>query len=239
MVFLGTLSLLCVACRPSEPAVYVPPPPSDLEANIEFKSYAAHGFPEQDAYVETHQGSRLVMRFDSTNPGVEPETASLIFRRSVFGSATARPHDPYKTLKVPDTTEKGRPIGVALVTWDFAHAWASYESRAGEATLQADFGGLIRGGTYSLWCVRMSTKAVVQKPCSIALPPIVADHRGDAEVQLSFPAMPDSTTETGSWLMLAYHSDGHQEPLEHGFGLHTHAQVLARLPQPAELRPAY
>ncbi len=105
-----------------------------------------------------------------------------------------------------------------------------------------DFWKLMRGGTYSLWCIRMSETGITEKPCVEAGQPgnpVTMDGRGETRLEVSFPALPDTSTQTGSWIGLAFHSDGHQHAIPDDFGKTTHMQLLWKLPTLAEIRPAY
>lgn len=243
--FTALLTLLVLsACAKASvvEAPVAPPRPSDLSAKMTFKSYLSLGFPEQDVYVEQVQGSHTVERF-AVRQLANPSNMTKTFERTVFTSKTAQAHDPYK--KTPGWQgpyEKGVSLHIALQKWTSGQGVGRYTVKDGTATVLIDFWKLVKGGTYSLWCSQISEQGLIEKPCvEPGKPgnPIVMDARGEARLETSFPALPDTTTMTGSWLSLALHSDGHQHAVENDFGKNTHVQLLWKVPTLAEMRPAY
>ncbi len=216
----------------------VPPPPSSLTTDAQFKSFLAMGLPEQDMFIEVSPKSPEVKRFEVTHMQ-DLTKMSHIFWQSIFTTTEPVTHDPFKLTSGGKTFPKGKKLGVALQLWGNGQGVGKYTVADGQARLKVRFTDLMRNGTYSLWCARVTKTTFTEKPCDPALEPITSDRRGRAVVDLTFPAPPDSTTETGSWLFFAYHSDGHAKLIENDFGKTTHAQVLFKIPTPAELRPAF
>ncbi len=238
LLFAGTLLVALSACKRAEPVAVAPPAPSDLTTKVKMLSFLAQGIPEQDVYVAAVKGSSELHRFDALHTGVTLEKNTKIFLGPVFGSDVPHPHDIFGT-KPLTTVQKGRPIGVVLQAWGNGRAVGTYAVKGGTAHLKVYVEGMMRGGTYSLWCGRFSKASSTEKPCADAIAPIVMDRKGEADLDLQFPAPLDSSTETGTWLLLAYHSDNHQKPIPHDFGKDTHVQLAFRIPSPAELKPAY
>lgn len=237
-----TLLVLSACAKPVAEKPEAPRPPADLSTKMIFKSYLGHGFAEQDVYVEDIPGSDHVVRFENRQLA-NPEKMAKSFQRRVMTSTTARPHDPYKKDKGwQGPFSKGKSLGVALQAWSNAQGVGRYTVKDGTATVIMDFWKTMRGGTYSLWCIRMSENSIIEKPCNEPGKPgnpVVMDNRGETRLEVSFPALADTTSGTGSWIGLAYHSDGHQHAIENDFGKTTHMQLLWKLPTLAEMRPAY
>lgn len=235
------LALLLCSCATQTATVTapaIPAPPSDITTNVEFRSFLARGYPEQDMYIEASPGSPDVKRFEVAHTE-DLNKMSKTFWQSIFTAAEPQSHDPFKVTSGGKTFSKGKKIGVALQLWGNGQGYGTYSVQDGTATLKSRFTDMMRNATYSLWCARVTETTFTEKPCDDALEPITTDRRGRLILNISFPAPPDSTTQTGSWLFLAYHSDDHQPAILNDFGKTTHAQVLFPIPTPAELRPAF
>lgn len=237
------MALALISCTPTPSAPPTPTPVSNiLSTNVTFKSYTGLGFPEQDVFIEPHRGSSSIYRFEVKNME-KPEKMVATYQQRVMSAKNALPHDPYKTSKDwQGPFEPGVSLRIALQQWTSGQGIGRYSVKDGIASLKVSFWQLMNNGKYSLWCSRISKTAIIDKPCMPAGQPgnpIVMNKKGQFDGTISFPAPADTTTETGSWISLAYHSDGHEAAIENDFGKHTHVQLLFRVPTPAEMRPAY
>jgi hypothetical protein len=232
------------ACTKEKPRISnIPLPITNLSANVDFESFLDMGMQEQDVFVAAMPSSPTVTRFDAADSRT-PEERAHIFKGAVYASKNPVPHDFYGTGKNSiGPFEKGDRMGVSLVRWVSANGKGTYKAENGIASLKASFSNLLANSNYSLWCLRVSKNKTVESPCTKpkqAGNPVHTDARGNAKIEATFQALPDSSTETGSWLALVYHRDkreGVEAPLE--FGKVMHVQVLTRIPSPAELKPAY
>lgn len=238
---IGLSFLLCTVvlsgCS-TPPPIAAPSGPSNLTTDVEFRSFLARGYPEQDVYIETIRGTPEVHRFQ-VSQSQNPAMMTLTFESPVFGVVSPEPHDPFKLHGGGKTYEKGRRLGVALQVWGNAFGVGTYSVQNGTATLKVRVQSMMRNAMYSLWCARVSKTVFQEKPCDEKLPLIETDAKGRATAEFTFPAPLDSTTETGSWLLLAYHSDRHRKPIGNDFGKTTHVQAFFPIPTPAETQPIY
>lgn len=196
----------------------------------------ALGYPEQDVYVETAKNAPTVKRL-RTVQAENPELVAKELRHMAYSAATPQPHD----LSGDEAGEipKGKKFPIWFQTWTHGYGHGTFAVQSGTASLNIRFLDLMRGGKYSLWCGTEHAGTITQKPCDESLPLFEADGKGRGTLKVSFPAPPNSTAQTGSWLMLAYHSDGHDKPLKQDFGVTTHVQTVYRVPTAKELLPAY
>ena len=230
--------LLCSCAKQTASVAPVAAPPSNLTTDAQFKSFLAMGYPEQDMFIEVAPKSAEVKRFQVTQ-AADLHKMSDTFWQSIYTTTEPVTHDPFKATSGGKTFPKGKKLGVALQLWGNGQGYGKYSVADGKAHLKVRFTDLMRNGTYSLWCARSTQTTFTENPCDPAMKPLTSDRRGRMVVDLTFPAPPDSSTQTGSWLFFAYHSDGHEQFIENDFGKTTHAQVLFKIPTPAELRPAF
>lgn len=128
------LCFLLAACaaKPPQPVLH---PPSALSAKLIFENYLQAGYPEQDIFVESFNGSRTVVRMEPVLAN-HPEKTAFNFLRQAYGAAEAVPHDLLKSGKNPlGPFPKGRRLGQKFITWIDAKAEGEYQVQNDIATV--------------------------------------------------------------------------------------------------------
>lgn len=203
-----------------------------ISAPLQFVNHIQAGMPEQDVFVEKAAGSGQVFRITDAEKG-------SFANAPIFTTARPTAHAPFDPSAVGPFA-KGKPLGTTMGKWLAAQGSGSYRCSNGQATVQADFSGLVAGGVYTLWYV-FSPSPPAQPFVSLDLPlgsrdgaqslvRVGAD--GKATYRASFkPCLQLGGEQAATLLALAYHSDGKSHGGSPGpFGSATHIQLLAMLP---------
>jgi len=215
--------------------------------DLNFKTYVQAGQPEQDVFVQSSTDSNEVFR-------LKPEDAA--FRSNLdkraYAAASAVPHDPHMTGAKPlGPFTRGADLGFSLDSWLAARGSGQYILRDdGSAELRLSFRRLVPNAIYTILCSRMSSPpnpSADEKTC-VALDgsesALKTDANGNSNFNLALKSpLPESSTGTAGTLMtviaLDYHSDGKTcggSPCQ--FGLNSHVQLSAVVPDPSQLRRA-
>jgi hypothetical protein len=203
-----------------------------INAPLQFINHLQGGMPEQDVFVEKVGNTGQVFRItDAEKDG--------FINATIFSTAKPTDHAP-SDLSAIGPFVKGKSLGVTMGKWLAAQGSGSYQCSNGQATVKANFSGLIAGGVYTLWYV-FSPSPPAQPFVSLDLPlgarsgaqalvKVGAD--GKASYTSSFkPCLQLGGEQALTLLALAYHSDGKTYGGSPGpFGSATHIQLIAMLP---------
>jgi hypothetical protein len=190
------------------------------------------GWPEQDVFVELGNGDGVVR--------VEKEAAKdpASLAKMVYAAAVPVPRDPYKVGPNPlGPFAKGPALGFTLGQWLAATAKGTYTVEGGQADVTVEAQRLVPNGVYSVWCSRATLRpnfALADAPCGAAdgsQNTFRADAAGNGAFRVKTHALPVSTQETLTVILLAYHSDGKTHGGTPGsFGHETHVQLFTIVP---------
>jgi hypothetical protein len=230
--------LVLSACQKPPPPVTIAKP-ADMRTTATFQSYLKSGFPEQDVFVEPFNRSASVVRMEP-HVSQDPLAMTKEFARPAYAAETAQPHDPFKTKDLAlGPFAKGQPLRFKYVTWQSASGEGTYQVENGSASLKASFNALVPNGTYTVICSRMAKPRIIDGLCGKEMA-FQADAKGKAEIDVRFPAPPDTTAQTGALLGIVYHSDRQTHGAQLGdFGKNAHVQLIWPVPSPAEARNAF
>ncbi|MCG6883143.1 MAG: hypothetical protein LJE62_05240, partial [Silicimonas sp.] len=118
-----------------------PPYDAPVSMDLAFVYHLDADMPEQDVFIERTPGSGEVFRVTKKDRDYD---------QPIFAAANAVPHSPFD----PETNgphEKGEELGLTLGEWLGAGGRGSYSCDNGEATINAEFNGLVPEGIYTMW----------------------------------------------------------------------------------------
>lgn len=220
--------------RPSGPKVAPSLETGTRSVNLTFVNHLQAELPEQDVFYVSETDSSMVMRVGFG------EDSSEIREMQAYSTAAMTEHDPFLLGEAPlGPFEIGQDLGFTIDEWLSASGTGTYSVEEGTATLMANFENLVPSGVYTVWCSRIKfppSPAGVDSACG-ALDGteniFTADEEGGASVEISFPALRDSTEKESEIIALAYHSDGETYGMLPGeFGNQAHIQIFVMLPPP-------
>lgn len=208
------------------------PASSRTQVAVQMVSHIAAGLAEQDVFIERADvPAGQVIRPDAND--AKNSTQPL------YASATPVNEDPFKVGSTPvGPFPKGKALGITLGDWLAATGSGTYTVDGDQAELQLTFHNLVPNGSYTLLVPRIS-----YPPKFNVVPAMVgaadgsqaqfqADQAGNADFHLKMPALPESSKETGTALMLVYNSEG---AFRGEGGKNLHMLLFYFLPPPAGL----
>lgn len=200
--------------------------------DIQFVNHIQAGLAEQDVFIEKSS----VPVTEVIRPVAEDVNGNAL---PLYAAASAVKDDPFKVEANPlGPFTKGRALGLSLQQWLQARGGGTYTPDGERSELHLKFEGLVPNGSYTVLTPRISFPPNFSVQPGIAGAPdgsqamMHADASGRAAFDLTMNALPESTKETASVIILAYNSEG---AWRGEFGKNTHQQLVAFLPAPAGL----
>lgn len=207
------------------------------DIQLVFVDHLTAGLIEQDIFVEKEAGSNEVYR-------ILPTEKQKYMDAPLYKSTKKIKHDPFD----PSTAgpfEKGEEMGMTLREWLEAKGTASYQCEGGWGTFNASFQNLVPNAKYTLWHAFMAKTATKPFAGTIDLPlgdpngetsVFMTDENGNAIIEKKFErCLQLGEVQLMSLVAIAYHSDNKTYNADPGpFGLGTHVQIFAVLPDAAK-----
>lgn len=199
--------------------------------DIQFVNHIQAGMAEQDVFIIKNGDANQVMRpvAEDAQVGTQP----------LYAAASAVKDDPFKVEANPlGPFAKGKALGLDLQQWLQARGSGTYATKGDRAEVHFTFEGLVPNGSYTVLTPRISFPPKFAVQPGIAGAPdgseamLRADSNGRAAFDLTMKALPESTKETASAIILAYNSEG---AWRGEFGKNTHQQLVAFLSAPTGL----
>jgi hypothetical protein len=218
----GLLALVCGLANAQE----------TKEIQLTWSMFVTDGMVEQDVFVENAANSRQVRRIPVS------EVAGFLDTK-LYAAGVAVPFQPMEENPT-DTYPKGSALELTLRDWLQAKGSGSYVCDGENATLKANFQGLVPNGVYTLWNF-IDLNPPVDPWQGLLVPAgkrdgsqafVTVDNKGNGSFEQVFePCLQLSGTQSLAGLALAWHSNGETYGFSSGsMGMVTHAQLMTLFP---------
>jgi autotransporter translocation and assembly factor TamB len=194
--------------------------------DLQFVNHITAGMAEQDVFIARD------------GQVVRPE-ANADKNQPLYAAAQAVPDDPFKVHANPlGPFARGRALSPTLAQWLGANASGTYTVQGDTAELRLSLRGLVPNGSYTVLTPRVSYPPNFAVTPGIAGAPdgseasFKADAQGNATYSVKMKALPESTKEAGTAIVVVYNSEG---AWRGEFGKNEHQQIFAFLPVPSGL----
>lgn len=170
----------------------------------------------------------------------EPQDALLptMLAKPLYAASKVIPHDPNRVGPSPlGPFREGQALGLTWGEWLAATGSGTYTVSDKLAQLDVAFTRLIPNATYSLWCGRETPPpnySSIEAPCGSAdgsQNQFRADAAGEASLHVQFKALPASTADAATVLLLSYDRVVLSTDQElGGYGYNNHTQLYFTFP---------
>ncbi len=204
-----------------------------IKMDVQLVGHIQAGLPEQDVFIE--RGDLVAGRVVRPEASDAKEEANQ--SKMLYAAATAVRDDPFKVGADPlGPFTKGKALGITLQQWLAARGSGTYILSDGSAELKLSLEQLVPNGVYTVLTPRITFPPNFQVEPGIAGAPdgseamLKADAKGNAVFNLRMKALPESTKQTATAIILAYNSEG---AWRGEFGKNTHQQLFFLMPPPS------